>query len=523
MRYHDSMHLGRLLSLSSQAILAIAFLQGCAQLPSLEGRGSSEAFQDTTDTRLGRAARPLAQAHPGESGIFALADGREAFAARALLAEASERSLDIQYYIWRDDTTGTLLLDALRRAADRGVRVRLLLDDNGTFGRDAVLAALDAHPNIEVRLFNPFVQRRWRTLGYLTDFARLNRRMHNRSFTAYNQATIVGGRNVGDEYFDAGQGVSFSDLDVLAIGPLVNDVSKDFDRYSASDSAYPAMRVLVPVASGPDAPDSVAAAGSSDEHDLAAAAYRQAIVNLPYVRQVLAGQLPFEWAISRLLSDDPAKGLGRAVRDELMWTTLKQILKGAKQDLALVSAYFVPELEGSEYLSTLARDGVKVTVLTNSLEATDVPAVHAGYAKRRKGMVSSGVALFEVKRAFSPPPTKAHGAMGSSSVSLHAKTFSVDRSRVFIGSFNFDPRSARLNTEMGFVIDSPALAEAIANALAERVPARAYRVRLDGAGAMQWVEQRDGKEIVHQEEPGVGFWLGAFVRMLSVLPIDWLL
>ena len=204
-------------------------------------------LQDTSDSPLGKAALPMVQAHPGKSGVFALADGRDAFAARVLLADASECSLDVQYYIWNGDKTGTLLFEALRRAADRGVRVRLLLDDNNIAGLDTVLAALNSHPNIEVRLFNPFMHRRWRVLSFLTDFRRLNRRMHNKSFIVDRQACIIGGRNVGDEYFDAGQGLSFVDLDVLAIGTVVEDVSVDFERYWTSESSYPAERVLARV------------------------------------------------------------------------------------------------------------------------------------------------------------------------------------------------------------------------------------------------------------------------------------
>ena len=212
-------------------------------MPSLADRSVSAALRDTSDTRLGRGIEPLVALHPSEAGIYGLADARDAFAVRMLLAQTAEKSLDLQYYIWRGDLTGTLLFDALRAAGDRGVRVRLLLDDNGTPGLDARLAALDAHPNIEVRLFNPFVIRSPRAIGYLTDFFRLNRRMHNKSFTADNQATVIGGRNVGDEYFDAvGEGaLDFADLDVLAVGPVVRDVSSDFDRYWASESAYPVI------------------------------------------------------------------------------------------------------------------------------------------------------------------------------------------------------------------------------------------------------------------------------------------
>jgi putative cardiolipin synthase len=477
--------------------------------------------RDTLDTRLGRSIAPLVQAHSGLSGVFALPDGRDAFATRVLLADAAERTLDARYYIWHNDLSGGLLFGALRRAADRGVHVRLLLDDNDTAGLDPLLAALDAHPNVEVRLFNPFKVRHWRVLGCLTDFPRLNRRMHNKSFTADNQATIIGGRNVGDEYFDAGKSVSFADLDVLAVGPVVGEVTRDFDRYWASRSACAADRVLPPI----DAVSSarLEAAASQVERDPPTREYTQALASSPFVRKLVAGQLPLEWAVTRMVSDDPRKGVGGAPDDALLWSRLKRILGVPTQELQLVSPYFVPGRTGVQFLTTLARRGVKTTVLTNSLEATDVPAVHAGYARRRKPLLKAGVRLFEMKRAFSNPPVKARGPVGSSNSSLHAKTFSVDRSRVFIGSFNFDPRSARLNTEMGFVIDSPALAQAMADRLARDLPSRAYEVRLSESGALQWLEQRDGREIVHDEEPGTSIWRRAAVSALSVLPIEWLL
>jgi putative cardiolipin synthase len=292
------------------AILAAMLLQGCSQLPSLDDRNPSVSIQNTAHTRLGKAVAPLVQLHPGTSGIAALRDGHAAFAARSLLADAAERTLDVQYYIWHNDMSGAMLFNALRRAADRGVRVRLLLDDNNTSGLDTILASLDAHPNIEVRLFNPFTTRRWRVLGYLTDFSRLNRRMHNKSFTADNQATIIGGRNIGDEYFGAGPDVLFVDLDVLAIGPVVNDVSVDFDRYWASDSAYPADRVLPAVS--PAAVAAQGAAGSLAARNPAALDFVEALRESPFVRDLLARRLAFQWAATHMVSDDPAKGLSHA-------------------------------------------------------------------------------------------------------------------------------------------------------------------------------------------------------------------
>jgi putative cardiolipin synthase len=497
-------------------------LAGCVGLPSLAGRTSSTALTDTADTPLGLAVAPLAAAHPGQSGLYALADGRDAFAARAVLANAARRSLDVQYYIWRNDITGVLLFDALRAAAGRGVRVRLLLDDNNTAGLDPTLAMLAAEPNIEVRLFNPFALRRPRLIGYLTDFARLNRRMHNKSFTADGQATIIGGRNVGDEYFDAAGDVLFADLDVLAVGPVVQSVSADFDRYWNSASAYPLNLIVA-------APDAIAAAAAKREASAianapAAQAYQAAVRKSTFVAELAARRLPLEWAATRLVSDDPAKALDRAAPASRVGPQLKQLIGEPTRQLDLVSPYFVPGESGTDAFSAMARRGVAVRVLTNSLEATDVAAVHAGYAKWRKPLLGAGVRLFEMRRSWpADEAPRRSGPLGSSASSLHAKTFSVDGERVFIGSFNFDPRSARLNTEMGFVIDSPAMARQLAHSLSGGLADRAYEVRLAGDGSLYWIERKRGVAIRHDTEPGVGFWRRIGLRVLSWLPIDWLL
>jgi len=477
-------------------------------------------------TRLAAACEPRASAHPGMSGVVPITDGRDAFAARALLADAAERTLDVQYYIWHNDRSGTLLLDALRRAADRGVYVRLLLDDNNTTGFDDILAALDTHPRIEVRLFNSFRHRRARWVDYLTDFARLNRRMHNKSFTADGQATIVGGRNVGDEYFGAGHDVLFVDLDVLAIGPVVNDVSRDFERYWTSESAHPVSRVLP--AARAESIERVSAAAAQVERDPASVAYLAALATQPFVRALLEGTLTLEWTPTIMVSDDPAKALGRASDDALVWTRLKQLMGSPLSELQLISPYLVPGNVGRGYFAALAKRGVKVTMLTNSLEATDVALVHAGYARHRKPLLASGINLFELKRMSSAPSGRRRtfttkGSSGSSSSSLHAKTFAIDRARVFVGSFNFDPRSARLNTELGFVMDSPVLAQAIADAFAERIPQRAYGVHLSDAARLQWIESIDGGDVVYDREPGTRFGQRLAVAAMSLLPIEWLL
>jgi len=503
--------------------LCLSFLSGCS-LPPLDKRSESQALtpDQSAATPLGRGIAPLAAAHPGKSGIHPLSNAYDAFAARMMLARAAERSLDVQYYIWHDDMTGTMLLEALHAAADRGVRVRLLLDDNGTSGLDTVLAAMDEHPNIEVRLYNPFVLRWPKPLGYVTDFSRLNRRMHNKSFTADNQATIIGGRNVGDESFGAANGVLFTDLDVLAIGAAVNDVSMDFDRYWASESAYPVDRLLKKPE--PGALQALEARASKVERSPEAAAYADAMKQLPFIRQLLQGELTLEWANTRMVSDDPRKTLGTAPPEAMLPHQLHEIIGTPAADLELVSPYFVPTAAGTEAFAKMAESGVKVQVLTNALEATDVAVVHSGYAKRRKDLLAAGVELFEMKRmAGEVERNKSMGPFGSSGSSLHAKTFAVDGQRIFVGSFNFDPRSAKLNTELGFVIDSPTLAGRIADAFKNDLPKVAYRVCLDDKGDLYWLEQRNGETIRHDTEPGTTAWKRFSVWFVSLLPLEPLL
>ena len=557
-------------------VLGIVLASGCASLPSLEDRTASTAQRDTAGTRLGRAIAPLARRNaappaaggkgaaagsPAKSGLYPLAGGREALAARVVLADAAERSLDIQYYIWRNDVSGMLMFNVIRRAADRGVRVRLLLDDNNTPGLDDTLQVLDSHPNIEVRLFNPFVRRKLRMIGYLTDFSRLNRRMHNKSFTADNQATIIGGRNIGDEYFDAAEERAFADLDVLAVGAVVGEVSADFDRYWSSGSAYPVDRLLPPVSEETAA--GVWSALAAAEGVPAASGYSEAVQKTRFLRELFEDSLELEWAVTRMVSDDPAKVLEKSAPVASLPERFEAITGRPKRLLEMVSPYFVPMQEGVDYLVSLAREGVEIRVLTNSLAATDVVAVHAGYAKWRKRLLQAGITLHEYKPLSvtprSPggaaagrgnrPPRKGDGkgekgvsvgsagsigsigsggsggsgSIGSSSSSLHAKTFSIDGSRVVIGSFNFDPRSIELNTELAFVIESPALARAVDEAYSRNVPQTAWQVTLTESGDLQWTGSDDGVATRYDDEPQAGFWRRAGASAISILPIDWLL
>jgi len=484
-----------------------------------------EAFtpeEPFASTSLTRAVSPLAETHPGYSGIYPLEEGLDAFAARYQLIAMAEQTLDIQYYIWQNDMSGRLLFSAILDAAERGVRVRLLLDDNNTMGLDSTLSELCRHDNIQIRLFNPFSFRTLRALGYLTDFARLNRRMHNKSFTVDGEVTIVGGRNVGDEYFGAGDEPLFSDLDVLAVGPVVEEVTDDFLRYWHSGAVEPFSKV-VDVEN--EAESAAASLPEEWRNDPQVERYLQRVEASSFATQLAAGKLPLTWAKTRLLSDDPRKGLGRAREASLLPQRMLEVIGKPQQQFDIISAYFVPTRAGVAQLLGLVRKGVKIAILTNSLAANDVSVVHAGYAKWRKKLLRHGVTLYELKpNNGTRDAPHDRGLTGNSGSSLHAKTFSVDNEKVFIGSFNFDPRSAMLNTEMGFVVESEQLATSIHQRFIRQIRDRAWTLKLDKWGRVNWIEYPgEEREIVHRREPRTRFMQRLLVRLVWRLPIEWLL
>nr|WP_228517588.1 phospholipase D family protein [Aliidiomarina indica] len=507
-------------------VITLFWVSGCSSLPALDDRIETSALnlQDARDTTLGRTFQEQGDLHPGKSGIYPLDDAWDAFAARILLAERAEKTLDIQYYIWRNDKTGRLLLSALYDAAERGVRVRLLLDDLNTIPLEGVLYHLHAHPQIEVRLFNPFLQRNSRIWGFITDFDRSNRRMHNKSFTADNQATIVGGRNIGDGYFGTGDGLLFADLDVLAVGPVVQEVSLDFDHFWSSGSTYP-LHFIADIHNKGDqhAVTSIAAMMSSQDKVYE---YLNSVMDTSHMQAVIDGLMPFEWANTIMVSDDPGKGLGNATGGQLIIHQLHKAIGEPERYFELVSPYFVPTRSGVDALIEFAERGVEITILTNSLAATDVAIVHAGYAKWRKPLLEAGIQIFEMRRIANNGDEESDERLarfGSGAASLHAKTFAIDGERVFVGSFNFDPRSVALNTELGFVIESKALAQRIDGTFSDRMPYMAYELKLSPSGRIYWLERNPGEVIRHDVEPNTTLFKRTSVRILSWLPIDWLL
>lgn len=498
------------------------FLLGCAALPPLGERTDSKYLDVHPSPRL-EGVLKLTQEEklntkPDTSGVYLLNDAHDAFVARAALIDSADHTLDIQYYIWHNDISGKLLFNLVHRAAERGVRVRLLLDDNNTNGLDDILLALDSHKNIEVRLFNPFVSRKWRALGYLTDFPRLNRRMHNKSLTADNHATIVGGRNIGDEYFKVGDDTVFADLDILATGHVVRDVSEDFDRYWASNSAYPASSIIKKA--NIDKGFAELAYNDADKNEVLER-YQKSVETSDLFNSMKNNKVNWFNVKTHLISDDPAKGLNRDRHKIPILDRLFNALQKPEKSMYLVSPYFVPTKSGAQALGDLAKEGVNVTVLTNSLQATDVAAVHSGYAKYRKPLLQAGVELYELKPNHAVPTSHDRGLTGSSATSLHAKTFIVDEKRVFVGSFNLDPRSARLNTEMGVLIESPQIAELMRRTLVMTTPDYAYKVTLNRHNKLRWQNPEDRK--IYSKEPEAGFWKRFTAKVLSFLPIEGLL
>lgn len=495
------------------AAIAIVLARIVFTLPVVEDRVDDVALSPPEFGLLAdRAAR---NRRPGLTGVTPLANGADAFAARILLADAAVSSIDAQYYIWHGDLTGSLLLDAMRRAADRGVRVRLLLDDNGTSGLDAEIAQLDAHENAEVRLYNPFNLRRLKMLSYGFDFFRLNRRMHNKSFTVDGIATIVGGRNIGDEYFGIGPTPLFVDLDVLAVGEIVPEVAADFDRYWASPSVHPAGAIVESTGDDPIRDRLMRWTDDPRFYE-----YKAILKASNIMTSFARGGLDFEWTNAVLISDDPVKGQGAVPREDLLTGQLTRAVGTIEARFDGVSPYFVPGAAGVDAFATLEARGVQVRMLTNSLEATDVLPVHAGYAKRRKAMLASGVALYELRRQAAPGTPDDLGIFGSSGASLHAKTFAVDGMRIFIGSFNFDPRSIRLNTEMGLLIDSEVLATRLHAAFDDGFGGLAWRVEAQNGG-LAWVNPVAGT--VTTEEPGSSTFRNLALTVVGWLPVEWLL
>jgi len=510
-------------ALAALALALVLLLAACAgRLPELDrAPGYALAEAEAAATSLGQAAAGLSRPHADHSGFHLLGDPRKAFAAQLGLVAAAERTLDLQYYSWHDDRAGWLLLHAVHAAAERGVRVRLLLDDLHTVGLDRALLQLDAHPSIEVRLFNPFPNRYMRLIDLVLDFQGRNRRMHNKSFTADRTVSITGGRNIGDAYAGMITNGAFADLDILAVGPVVGAIAEQFDAYWNSVHAYPAAGIIRPwLAPTP------AYLGSRFAGTLASGEVQAYLASLD--ASIVAGPLDalaLEWGTAQLIVDPPAKIDGiDAIGPDLMIPALLVAMGVPEARLDMVSAYLVMSRPWIDVLGEWVERGVELRILTNSLAGIDVPIAHAGHLMSRRPLLLAGVEVWEMK-AHSADPYFGEPAPGppGSGGTLHAKAAAIDGRRLFVGSLNLDQRSAWLNTEMGIVIESPELAAGLHRWFDERLAEHAYRVVLDEASRLEWIETTPAGEIRYDREPGAGLlrWFGAGIAAL--LPIHWLL
>lgn len=505
-------------SVAALVLGAVLLATGCASVDFDYPKTATTALEDTGDTHLGRQIGDLEGRKPGTSGFHLLSDSIDALAARLVLAKRAERSLDAQYYLITNDPIGYLFIGSLLEAADRGVRVRLLLDDIQTQGYDAGMAALDSHPNFEVRIFNPFSGRGSRIGDGLTNFSRINRRMHNKSFTVDNQLTIIGGRNIAEEYFGAREDVNFGDLDVLGLGPVVDDVSRMFDSYWNHRSA-------VPVPAFARMPEDSAQELDNLRGRIAQA--REEIVNTRYadaVRDEIQDWMDsdsslYTWAPYQVVYDSPDKSRKSTANEaDSIVDPLGEAVRGAEEELLFLSPYFVPRKSGIEGFRELRERDLRIRVITNSLASTNHSVVHSGYAPSRKPLLRMGVELYEVRPDAHVQGT---GKAGNATAegSLHTKAFIVDRQKLFVGSFNLDPRSANLNTELGVIIDSPEMASSSLERVNEALLRAAYEVTLDENGKLTWTGQSSGEEEVWTKEPETGFWTRFNVSVMRILPI----
>lgn len=529
------------------AFATMMAMSGCQSLPNNPHLPKSQALteevqkrhqalkQGTSSNGLISAINAQSSDHPELSGYYPIATGANAFAARSTLSDMANQSIDIQYYIWHNDEAGQLMLKDLWEAADRGVIVRLLLDDfNSSPDLDQLLLRVARHPNIAIRQMNPMAYRNIRSVNYLLHPVRSNKRMHNKSMTFDNKISVIGGRNIGNEYLNNAPVNNFADLDVMLIGRVVSEITDSFESYWSSPLSYDIETLVVDdkkhALNGVKIAvfDEVKASKNSSESERALRTYRQAMQNSTIGQDLLAGRVPFFWTNIDLMVDDVIKLKGLSHPDDYLVSQLQNKLGQPHDKLSIISSYFVPTKDGVKTLSALSKMGVKVSILTNSFDATDVGIVHAGYAHWRKELLKSGVKLFEIK-------SSAQGAKDNenrfwrtrhhTTTSLHAKAFAVDDSQVFIGSYNVDPRSANINTELGVLIEDKKLAQQLHSALSnsEALSHQAYELKLNDAGNIEWHTIEDGQTVIYTKEPRMDTKDRLVIGIVGWMPIDWLL
>lgn len=517
----------------------IRLISSCLMLAALIGCQSSNGYnpeaRTTTHTLEGRSTRlqqaimPLIEKHRaggsegGPNGLYLLQDGLSAFLARAALIDYADVSLDLQYYIFSNDTSGKILISQILQAADRGVRVRILVDDLGTPIKDPWIATLDQHPNIELRAFNPVASRSGvsRRFEQAANFGRVNHRMHNKLLVADGLAIITGGRNIGDAYFSNNE-TFFQDVDVLCIGPVVPTASDSFDTYWNHNASVP-LSFLFPPTETTNTLSDMRQKATEYLESAKDSEFARALEDSTLGQRLISGALPLEWGSATLYADPPDKATQRDSVDQQQYlgTKLHQVLSQSQEQLLISSAYFIPGDKGVAFLSGMEKRGVEVSVLTNALSTTDVAVVHSGYSQYRKPLLESGIQLWEL-RSQAGKQRRLKWFKGESRASLHAKSFVIDHDSVVVGSVNLDGRSLIQNTEIGVYIRSPAINQQLAETYKEWTrPDFAWHLSLDQKNDLQWkAENEDGQEIILHKDPESTSWQRFKVWLLSLFPIE---
>lgn len=509
-------------------LCALAALAACGSLPDNVSRPVSHAYTDTDDTWLGRASSAYRQDHEGQSGLHLLTNGSDAFVARVALAEMAERSIDAQYYFLRNDLVSRLFIEQLLRAADRGVRVRLLIDDMELDTQELALLAADNHPNMEVRSFNPFARNMNRAVQFLTRLGRADRRMHNKSFIVDNKFAILGGRNIGDEYFSADPQFSLIDLDAIAVGPVVERVSSAFDLFWNDELAYPVTSLAEEKRTEAQMKEDRANL-SRFVQEQSDSDYLLALRNSELETALTTNSVKFYWGDAEVFYDPPEKLIAGGEKSEQSLTEqLSTYIEPLSEELIIFSPYFIPGEDGVHELRALTENGVRVRVLTNSLASNDVAAVYAGFLKYRRDLLSAGVELYEMDKAQPTDEMEERSWLsGSSKITFHGKSFVYDRKAMFIGSLNLDPRSMHYNTEIGIVLHSEEMAVHTAEVFEDWIGERSFRLQLvsneDGELVTRWHGYEDGEPLVYDYEPRTSMWQRFWVHFLSWFPVQSLL
>ncbi len=498
----------------SIVLTAAALLNGCATVSFDQPKSESTYFTDTAQTELGQWSTHWVNEHDGASGFYPLTGGMDALAARLGLAERAQKSLDLQYFLMKSDKAGLVISKSLLIAADRGVRVRLLLDDVFTSASDSKLVLLNEHSNIEVRLFNPVSRSGSTSLNFVFDFRRANRRMHNKSFSVDNVVSIIGGRNIGDEYFDLKDGAVFVDFEVLAFGPVVSEISESFDDFWNHSHALPIEYVAKP-----NKNESLASYRATTGKDLRVLyddLYAGALKN-DVLQDIFTESRSLYPASAKVIADSPDKLKAKVGPEhQLLLNELRELLLGAERELIFVSPYYVPLDNGVQFARDVMSRGIEVIMVTNSLASNNHIAAHSGYSKYRRDVIRAGMQLYEIRA--NAGRLMGDNEDGPEQMTLHTKLIIVDRRYLLVGSPNMDPRSLEINAEKGLIIDSEPLARGIAERIDELLPNIAYRVVENDSGKLEWQGRIDGQDVVETTEPLASRWRRFKAWFMKIVP-----